>query len=241
MSKSFAALAFRTDDAAPGYSAAPFALRRSSLDNLVIRGRTRLPSSRVSQPQPVDLKIAQQLLDAEARLPPYRAMASQGGEEQDPPKRRAPEAPLGESDSNEDPTTDLEDDHETFPDYVEQGGDNELHIDLRFSDADNVDEDVPPRSRSLRGYSSSEENSDYPNQLLWTDGAGPATAQDVSRSTSSTWPASSHRDFSGSSLGSTRPEPCRFVEEFNTLAQEQEIEALVGAKGFVAGGESTLG
>ena len=43
--------------------------RRSSLDNLVIPHRTRLPSTQISQVEPLDLAVAKNLLDAAAQGP----------------------------------------------------------------------------------------------------------------------------------------------------------------------------
>lgn len=46
------------------------ARRRSSLDTFVIPGRTRMPSSKVSQPEPMDIQIARGLLNADSlKLP----------------------------------------------------------------------------------------------------------------------------------------------------------------------------
>ena len=44
--------------------------KRSSLDNLIIPRRTRLPSSKVSQVEPIDLQIAMNLLNAQAHALP---------------------------------------------------------------------------------------------------------------------------------------------------------------------------
>lgn len=44
--------------------------KRSSLDNLIIPRRTRLPSSKVSQVEPIDLQIAMNLLSAQAHALP---------------------------------------------------------------------------------------------------------------------------------------------------------------------------
>ena len=49
---------------------------RSSFDNLVIAHRTRIPSSRVSQIEPIDLEIARSLLDAAAQGPDIAASSA---------------------------------------------------------------------------------------------------------------------------------------------------------------------
>ena len=57
--------------------------RRSSFDNLVIPNRTRLPSSRISQVEPIDLAVARNLLDAAAQGPD---MAASGASDPSEPR-----------------------------------------------------------------------------------------------------------------------------------------------------------
>ena len=78
---------------------------RSSLDTFIIPGRIRFPSSRVHQPGPVDIQIAQNLLQAESRLS-RRNPVTQQVSAPNPPQPRRSVAHMERTNASDVPATD---------------------------------------------------------------------------------------------------------------------------------------
>lgn len=194
---------------------APNFQHRSSLDTFVIPGRTRLPSSRVSQPEPMDIQIVHRLLNPDSfKVPKGRKKHGWLS-----PKRRKSSA-LHE-DTKPDVDT-LIDATKKVPKIL-QGGDPIII---------GHGQDSPPESREGQAQSSEERLRDSIDR--------PKDSSEGSRVTSTTWSSTSRRIFTNSSGCSQGQANSRFIEEYNVLAMKSGIPQLTAPADVAGGGMISL-
>jgi len=223
------------------------ARRRSSLDTFVIPGRTRVPSSRVSQPEPMDIQIARGLLNPDSLQVPKQQSHRVGKHGWLAPNSRKSSVLKGKARSNEEqsvpasPKKHMEKSKKAP--WMLNG--RELIIvpqgDPRLRQKDSVPQpqehqlqangDDPRHSsggaRIVPKYDQLARHKDLVPQLqehqLQVNGDDLRHSFDGARSegsrvTSTTWSSISHRIFSNSSSNSQNRGSSKSVEEYNVLA-----------------------
>ena len=170
---------------------------RSSLDTFVIPGRTRLPSSRVSQPQPMDLHVARGLLNTDSLQVPKKYTHRVERPDWLTPKRKKSPKPKVKACPDEESSKNHTDRPEKEPTTVSSREIVEVPQANQYSH--------PPKHQ-LRI------SDDYTRMSF--DGR----QSEGSRATSTTWSTVSHRIISNSSSGSQNRGSSRSVEEYNILA-----------------------
>jgi hypothetical protein len=232
MSKSFAALTSNSEAVSPDRNRPP--RRRSSLDTFVIPGRTRLPSSRVSHPEPMDLKIAQSLLNAESGVLPRKSSYPGKVDALNPPKRRRSNAPLQRIEDSKDLISDSPSKYHL--DIPGPRSDDPLNIGSQDHQVDGIDEHPFPHHTSHIGSGSgSQDLGNY--DLPISHDAPNDVSSNGSRNTTSTWTTVSGRNFTSSSAGSQRLDSGPSIKEFNRLATEHGLSELVEAPDCFENGE----
>ena len=235
ISKSLAVLASSADTASPDRKRQ--ARRRSSLDTFVIPGRTRLPSSRVSQPEPMDLKIAENLLNAESRVPPRKSSDPNRRSVLNPPKCRRSDAKTARTEDDEDLTPDSPPRFHLDVSALPHSGTGS-HLDEvpGTFEVNDIDEHPGSRPRRHVGGGSSGHTVGQQDLSLSYDGPNDASSNG-SRNTTSTWTTVSHRNFTSSSAGSQRLGSGPSILEYNRLATEHGLVELAEAPDCLASGE----
>jgi len=232
MSKSFAALTPKGEAASPDRSRQP--RRRSSLDTFVIPGRTRLPSSRVSHPERMDLKIAQSLLNAESGMPPRKSPYPGKVDALNPPKRRRSNVPLQRIEDSEDLTSDSPSIfHLNIP--GPRSGDP-LNVGSPDHQVDGIDEHPFPHHMSHIGSGSDSQDLGAYDLPISYDAPNDISSNG-SRNTTSTWTTVSGRNFTSSSAGSQRLDSGPSIKEYNRLATEHGLPGFAEAPDCLKSGE----
>ena len=235
MSKSLATLAPSTDTASPDRNGRM--RRRSSLDTFVIRGRTRLPSSKVSQPEPMDLKIAQNLLNAESRVLPRKPVNPGKKSVLNPPKCRRSPAPLQRIEDSEDSTPDSPPKfHLDVPHHARFKPDDPLNVMSQEPQTNGIHEHPLPQFERDTGGASSSQGLELHDLSILYDGPNDISS-DGSRNTTSTWTTVSHRNFTSSSAGSQRLGSAPSIEKYNRLATEHGLAEFCEAPDCLESGE----
>lgn len=233
MSKNFAALTSNSEAVSPDRNRPR--RRRSSLDTFVIPGRTRLPSSRVSHPEPMDLKIAQSLLNAESGVLPRQSSYLGKVDALNPPKRRRSNAPLQRI---EDSKELIPDSPSTFHlDIPSPGSDDPLNIGSQDHQVDGIDGHPFPHHTSHMGSGSGRQDLENHDLPIPYDAPNDVSSNG-SRKTTSTWTTVSGRNFTSSSAGSQRLDYGLSNKEYNRLATGHGLSELVEAQDRLENGES---
>lgn len=235
MSKTFAALTPNSEALSPDRNR-PLT-RRSSLDRLVIPGRIRFPSSRVSHPEPMDLKIAQSLLNAESGVTPRQSSYPGKVDALNPPRCRRSNAPLRRIEDSKELISDAP---STFHlDIPSPGSDDPLNIGSQDHQMDGIDEQPFPHHTSH--ISNGSGCQDLGNHGLPISYDAPNdVSSNGSRNTTSTWTTVSGRNFTSSSAGSQRLDCGLSNKEYNRLATEHGLSEFVVAPDRLENGEGDL-
>lgn len=231
------------------------ARRRSSLDTFVIPGRTRMPSSKVSQPEPMDIQIARGLLNADSLKLPKKQSHRVGKHGWLAPNNKKSSMLKGKSRSNEEqpvpalPRKHMEKSKKTpwmlngrepiiipkddprHKDFVPQPQEHEPRGSetapwmLNGRELVVVPKD-DPRVRHKDSIPQPQEHQ------LKGNGDDPKQSFDGARSegsrvTSTTWSSVSHRIFSNSSGNSQNRGSSKAVEEYNVLALRHGLPQFV--------------
>lgn len=238
MSKSLAVLGSNTDTASPDRKNQ--ARRRSSLDTFVIPGRTRLPSSRVSQPEPMDLRIAEKLLDVESRVLPRKSSYRDKMSALNPPKCRRPNAPLPVTADSQGSKPDLPSGFHLEEASIPQSRSGTLDLSFQVPWLNNTDEHYRQHPEPRRGDGSCAQILGLHEVPVSYDGPNDHSSNG-SRKTTSTWTTISHRNFTSSSAGSQRLGSGPSIQEYNRLAPEHGLTGFAEAPDCPASGESIPG
>ena len=183
--------------------------RRSSLDTFVIPGRTRLPSSKVSQPEPMDVQIAQGLLNPHSLGVPKKHSHRADRPGWLAPKSKKSPIAKGKPRSNEETSVSTS---------TRKLMSKPKKKPVRFASRETM---VDPQHNRLPQH----QDSVPPSRETWlqTSQDDPINRADGpqsegSRVTSTTWSTISHRIFSNSSGGSQNRGSSKPVEEYNAIA-----------------------
>ena len=177
---------------------------RSSLDTFVIPGRTRLPSSRASQPQPMDFQITRGLLSADSLQVPKKNAHRLEKPDWLTPKYKKSHKSKGRARSDEESPRNHA--HTPFQAPVTVASRETILLPQPNQHPRNYDLMPQPPEHRLRV------SGDYPRSSL--DGR----QSETSRATSTTWSTVSHRIISNSSSSSQNWGSSKSVEEYNGLA-----------------------
>ena len=190
---------------------------RSSLDTFVIPGRTRVPSSRIGLPEPMDIQIAQGLLNSDSakvsekkshRVEKYGWLA---------PKGRKSPVSKGKARSNEEtsiPTSLKKYTYRPKKAPLTFIGRELLVVPQQKQHTQHHDEVPQHREHLLQAYE------DRPRDSF--DGA----QSDGSRATSTSWSTISHRIISISSNNAQNRASLKSVEQYNVLALKHGLSPL---------------
>ncbi len=182
---------------------------RSSLDTFVIPGRTRMPSSKVSQPEPMDIQIAQGLLNANTLKVPNKQSHRVEKHGWLAPKSKKSSMLKGKARSNEE---------NPVPASPKEHKNKSKKASLKFAGREIV---IVPRNDQHDQHNDLVSRSQEHQLQVREDDPrdsfdGPPS--EGSRATSTTWSTISHRIFSNSSGNSQNRSSPKSVEEYNLLA-----------------------
>lgn len=183
--------------------------RRSSYDTLVIPNRTRLPSSQISQVEPIDLQIAANLLNAQAHALPARPLSHLA---LNPPKTRQLPGGMTLKEGGEQPSRPPRPGSFYFNEAEDEFGAYQAGSFVHRHDAESSDQHQS--SSVKRAKSSSFSSGTWDNHDLGAsfDGANDLPCGD-SRVISSAWPTGNDTAFHP-----LRSDPTYSVHEYNRLA-----------------------
>ncbi len=190
---------------------------RSSLDTFVIPGRTRVPSSRVGLPEPMDIQIAQGLLNPDSvKVPEKQSHRVEKHGWLAPRARKSPMS-KGKARSNDEtsvPTSLNRYTHKSRKAPLTFIGRELLVVPQHKQHTQQHGKVLQDREHLLQAYE------DVPRDSF--DGA----QSDGSRVTSTTWSTISHRIFSNSSSNAQNRASSKSVEEYNVLALKHGLSPL---------------